>query len=77
MKKWYSLIPDGSIDYAIRNNKTGEIEAIIAKLNDPDCRHIRYRRFVRGASGEWEPARFACGFTSLKQVRAYYDKIHA
>ena len=71
MKKWYSLIPDGSIDYAIRNNETGEIEAIIAKLRKG------YRRFVRGASGDWEPALFASEFTSLKQVRAYYDKIHA
>ena len=71
MKKWYSLIPDGSIDYAIRNNKTGEIEAIIAKLSKG------YRRFVRGTNGDWEPALFAREFTSLKKVRAYYDRIHA
>lgn len=73
MKKWYSLIPDGTIDYAIRNNKTGEIEAIIAR-NHGGCK-VRWERFVKGASGEWEKARFACGFTSLKFVREYYDKV--
>ena len=72
MKKWYSLIPDGSCDYAIRNNKTGEIEAIIAKTFESP---IRWRRFLKNESGEWEKARFAHGFTSLKSVREYYDRV--
>ena len=73
MKKWYSLIPDGTIDYAIRNNKTGENEAIIAR--NLGGGKIRWVRFVKSASGGWERARFACGFTSLKSVREYYDNI--
>ena len=76
MRKWYSIIPDGSIDYAVRNNQTGQIEAIIAKLNDPDMLPIRYRRFIKSPSGEWGKARFAHGFTSLRQVREYYDHVN-
>lgn len=73
MKKWYSIIPDGSCDYAIRNNMTGEIEAII-------CRNYgsspRWRRFVKGASGKYERALFAFEFNSLKSVREYYNNVH-
>ena len=76
MRKWYNIIPNGSIDYAVRNNQTGQIEAIIAKLNDPDMLPIRYRRFIKGPSGEWEKARFAHGFTSLRHVREYYDHVN-
>ena len=70
MKKWYSLIPDGSIDYAIRNNKTGEIEAIFAKVATSG---IKYRRYLKDATGEWVPAKYAVGFPSLKSVKEYYD----
>lgn len=72
MKKWYSLIPDGTIDYAIRNNKTGEIEAIIAKLGFK----AGYARFLKDSTGNWSMAPYAFQFRTLKDVRAYYDTVH-
>ena len=72
MKKWYSMIPDGSIDYAIRNNETGEIEAIIAK----NCGHRGWIRYVKGQHGGWEISCTRSWFNNLKDVKAYYDKVN-
>lgn len=72
--KWYKMVEDGSCDYAIINRSTGEKEAIIAR--NFGC-SIRWVRFVKGPTG-WEEAKYACGFTSLKSVKEYYDKnVHA
>ena len=71
--KWYKMVEDGSCDYAIVNRKTGEKEAIIARNYGHS---IRWIRFIKGSDGCWEKARFAFGFTSLKSVREYYDRVH-
>ena len=71
MKKWYSLIPDGSMDYAIRNNQTGEIEALIMK----NCGHRGWLRYMKDCSGNWKPTFYRSYFSSLKEVRQYYDQI--
>lgn len=73
MRKHYSIIPDGSMDYAVRNNKTGEIEAIIAKAGLGA--RIGYIRFMKDHSGEWKMAVYASFFRTLKDVRAYYDQV--
>ena len=79
MKKWYKIVPDGSSDYAVVNNGTGETEAIIAKVHHrvTGFRHpIRWIRFTKGPDGSWQEALFASGFTSLQAVREYYDKVN-
>lgn len=74
MKRWFKIIPDGSIDYAVVNSKTGETEAIIAKTHRSGSE--KYMRFIRNSSGSWEPAMFHLYFPSLQEVRHYYDLVN-
>lgn len=76
MKRWYSIIPDGTMDYAVVNNETGKTEAIIAKANRSGPE--KYMRFVRNpANGNcWEAALFHRFFPNLTEVRHYYDCVH-
>lgn len=73
MRKWYTMIPDGTCDKAIRNNKTGEIEAIIARA----WGERKWIRFLKNQNNEWERAAFAAEFPNLKAVKDYYDRVNA
>ena len=76
MKRWFTIIPDGSIDYAVVNNSTGEKEAIIAKTGRGGAE--RYMRFIRNENngGCWEAALYHRYFPNLKEVGHYYECVN-